>query len=223
MTRRKFLATFQERKLGGVDALVIPGIVAIPRVEEYGPDSAEAAEDHKGPTPGNQRECSDHKRRSECPAPACERPHDALRPDPLDFRQPCRKSLREVGEAPGFASAEEEPSNIHAVEVPHEASGRGKCRPPDDDSHQDLARSHPIAHPAAGYFKQRVGDGEGREDIAHLALRQSEVTGDNGRRLRDTDAIDIGKHGQSYRKNHNPVTGFRWFCEVALAGGDMDG
>src|SRR3954447_26729857 len=81
------------------------------------------------------------------------------------------KELRQIREASGLTCTEKKLGDEHGSEAPHVA---GYCRedgPPDHDPDQNLAGSHPVAHPAARNLEQRIRDGKRRENRAHLLFR----------------------------------------------------
>ena len=81
--------------------------------------------------------------------------------------------------------------------------------PPDHDPHQHGAGAESVSQVSAGDLKQRVGQSERGEDIAHLLLAEAKVLGDEGRRLGNADPIDIGNHRQSDCEDNHQMSDTR--------------
>ena len=104
------------------------------------------------------------------------------------------KCAREIGEATGLAGAEHELRSHEREAIPNEAGGGGETRPPQYNAQQHAARTHAIAHEAAGHFEQRVCERECAQAEAHLLIADGEIFLDERSDHGDGDTVDIGDH-----------------------------
>jgi len=199
-------------QLGRVHRGMVGGAIAKPAIKQKAPDQPQRAERDERSAPVHEAECEYHQRRRECPAPACERPHDPLRAGALRRRDPQAERFGEIRKAPGLARAEQESSHPQRSEVPCEAGQRGERGPRENNADQHCARSDPVAHPAARNFEQRVRERECSEDQSHLRFAQAQIARDGRRGLRDRYAIDVGQHGERDREDNYPVARPRGTC-----------
>ena len=100
-----------------------------------------------------------------------------------------------------FTETEENLDGEHGDGIPCETGERGEGAPPGDDGGQRPPRAEAVAKPSAGNLEQRIGDAEGKRDVAHHQERDPEIlhdygTGD-GKNLPIHVSDHVGRHGQA--------------------------
>src|SRR5579862_1893446 len=196
-----------------IDRWIVLRLLDKPRSKANHPDDADKARNEKPKPPGGKMRQFFQKRnvieqsvkssraekaknggkndRRKSAAPSRQQPQKPAGPAARFNRQPRLLHLGHARICARFSRAEEK-SKRQQHDKPGRRPGKpGEERPGDDDSRERAARAEAVAQPAAGNFKQRIGEPEGTEDQADLLVAQMQIVLDIVLRLHDADAVEV--------------------------------
>ena len=179
-------------KLGFVHQRMILGKIAIGQRPPQRPEKSDRPANIEYRPPAKFAHDQHDNRRCDRGAEPAGAMRYALHEASFGPRIPKLHGARGAGKRAGFADAEHKPDSDEGRGA---ESGGGRCRhdrPKTDHAGKHAAGTEPVAQPAAGDLKQRVGPGEGAEDDAHRHLVEAELFADLRRCGRNIDAVEVG-------------------------------
>src|SRR5205085_9821940 len=195
--------------LGLVGRRVLFGGVAEPAIPDEAPDRAEHPELDERETPAlpvNQPEDDEGRGGGADGVADADGPHRA---PALRRGEPARDRGGAVRDRPGLARAEQKAHDEERVEADGRGRQRREGRPPEYDARERLACAEAVAEPAARNLEDRVGEGEGAEDVAQLHGREPELLRDGRPRNRDAQAVEVSQRRQHDEQREHLVARVR--------------
>ena len=189
---------------------MIVGPVAKPGEPRRGPDDAGRAEQHEADAPSPLGDDQQGDRRRQHAADARSEKHHAVGAAPFVDRKPLRETARDVRKRTRLTGAEQKTDCDKRQEPSRRCRQHRERRPPQHDTRQHAARPDDVAQPSRRNLEQRIRQGEGAEDDAHLQHGEVQVVDDVRRRGGNADAIQVCNDREEKREAEYARTDSGW-------------
>ena len=214
-------------ELGGVDATMLFGRIAVIKEPEGGPNQAEAGENEEWHAPAIEQDHPNHERRRDGSAQARTSVRESLREAAFGGKHPTGERSRGDWERAGFADTEDEADHHHRGGVPGERGEGCEDTPPGDDDRERAARADFVAKPSPGNLEKRETPAKTGQNPASRDEREAEIFADEGHGRRDDGAVHVRDHVDGHRHGEHDVAGaggaegvlFRWCFRGGLRRG----